>query len=83
MRNAIVVVVVALIAVAGTSLAYAQAPVDGTWKSTLNEINDGRQSTSWAAQGGRLAVGNTLNASSWDGASLGAEWASEFDTNTT
>lgn len=74
MRNAIVVVVVALIAVAGTSLAYAQPPVDGTWKSTLGEMDEGRQSTSWSAASGRLQVNNTLHAESWDGATLGAEW---------
>lgn len=75
MRNAIFAVVVALIAVTGASLAYAQAPVDGTWKSTDSDFLEGRQSTSWAAAGGRLTMLNTLNAASWDGAgTLGSDW---------
>jgi len=67
--------IVGLVLAVTAPAVFAQAPVNGVYKSTLGDFLEGRESTSWAAPAGRLMTGNTFNCESWDGAStLGAEW---------
>lgn len=57
--------------------AQAGAPVQGTYYSfdyPGGSFNPGHFSESWAGTGGQGAIGNTVNAQSWNGAVLGAEW---------
>jgi len=70
MKAVILVLLSVLIAVP----AFAGAPANGTYKSTdIGGLMDpGRYSELWF--GGKLAVNNTLNEQSWDGATLGAQW---------
>jgi hypothetical protein len=55
--------------------AFAQPPLNGTYKSTDlgGMMLTGRYSESWA-NGTKLDVDNTMNEQSWDGATLGTEW---------
>jgi hypothetical protein len=57
--------------------AQAGAPVQGvyyTYDMPGGSFNTGRFSESWAATGGQGAIGNTVNAQSFDGVALGIEW---------
>jgi len=67
-------VIVILLSVLISAPALAQAPLDGTYKSTDlgGSMLPGRYSESWFP--GPLAVNNTLNEESWDGATLGTQW---------
>jgi hypothetical protein len=67
-------VIVILLSVLISAPALAQAPLDGTYKSTDlgGTMLPGRYSESWFP--GPLAVNNTLNEESWDGATLGTQW---------
>ena len=53
----------------------AQAPANGTWKSIDlgGPVLLGRYSEYWFA-GTKLAVNNTVNEQSWDGATLATQW---------
>lgn len=82
MRNAIAVLVLVMVAAIAVPAVQAQPPIDGTWKTTNGDFLEGRESTSWSAPGalhpalgGRLQPGNTFNAASWNGGTLGTEWA--------
>jgi len=64
-----------IVVVGGASIAQAQAPVAGTYKSTNGDFLEGRSATSWVGAGmARLDMGNVLNIESWDGAGLASEW---------
>jgi hypothetical protein len=65
-----------LIALLIPALAIAGPPLDGVYKSVDvgGTIGTGRYTESWEAGGGPLMPGTTLNAESWDGASLALEW---------
>lgn len=68
--------VIALILVLGMAVpVMAQAPLDGTYKSTDlgGTILTGTYSEYWPG-GSKLSVNNTLNEQSWDGANLGTQW---------
>ncbi len=57
--------------------AQAGAPVQGTYYSydmPGGSFNTGRFSESWAGPGRHGAIGNTVNAQSWNGTALGTEW---------
>ena len=60
---------------AGTALA--DAPLSGTYNSDDigGTIATGRYTEAWAPGGSALMPGTTMNAQSWDGAVLGAEWS--------
>jgi len=68
------------IAIVGLALlvavpAFAGAPATGTylsWDMPGGSFDVGRFSESWNGGGGQ--IGNTVNAMSWDGATLGLEW---------
>lgn len=67
---------VAIIAVAAFP-ATAGPPVPGTYFSydmPGGAFNTGRFSESWVGTGRDGQIGNTVNAESWDGIVLGAEW---------
>jgi hypothetical protein len=70
MKAVIVVLLSIIIAVP----ALAGPPANGTYKSTDigGTMDPGRYSEYWF--GAKLAVNNTLNEQSWDGAVLGAQW---------
>lgn len=67
-------VIVILLSVLISAPALAGAPLNGTYKSTDigGLMLPGRYSESWYP--GPLAVNNTLNEQSWDGATLGTQW---------
>lgn len=56
--------------------ALAGPPLVGDYTTTDlgGPVSVGRYSEAWTAGGGALLAGTTLNAESWDGASLGTEW---------
>jgi hypothetical protein len=68
-------VIVFLLSIFVAVPVLAQAPVNGTYKTTdLGGLMlPGHYSEYWAA-GTKLAVGNTMNEESWDGATLGTQW---------
>jgi hypothetical protein len=67
-------VIVILLSVLVSVPALAGPPNNGTYKSTDigGTMLPGRYSENW--YGTALAVNNTLNEQSWDGATLGTEW---------
>jgi len=74
MKKGLKVFVLAMLGATIAAAASAQAPATGTWKSSLAEILEGRQATSWSAASGHYQLGNVINQASWDGATLGGEW---------
>ena len=72
-RTLITILLSALLA----SAAFAGAPLSGTYDSDDlgGSISTGRYSEGWVAGGGALLPGTTMNAQSWDGSVLGAEWS--------
>ena len=66
--------IVFLLSILVTVPVFAQAPVNGTYKSTdlAGTMLTGRYSELW--YGGPLQVNNTVNEMSWDGATLGTQW---------
>ena len=59
----------------GVTVAQAQAPVDGTYKTSNGDFLEGRSATSWVTPvNDPPQVGNVLHGQSWDGAVLGTEW---------
>jgi hypothetical protein len=81
-RPAIAVILLATALFA--SVALAGPPLAGVYKTTDNggTISTGRYTEGWAAGGAALAPGTTLNAESFDGASLGTEWRYSCSTET-
>ena len=67
---------VVMLLVLFTATSYAAAPLNGDYQSTDlgGPLLLGRYSEGWAAGGGALVPGTTLNAQSWDGATLGTQW---------
>ena len=59
-----------------TGTTYADAPLNGDYQSTDlgGPLLLGRYTEGWASGGSALAPGTTLNAESWDGATLGTQW---------
>ena len=57
-------------------IALAGPPIDGAYDSTDlgGSVYLGRYTEGWDGGGGALQNGTTLNAESWDGATLGAQW---------
>jgi len=70
--TAVAVVLVAAVVVP----VHAGPPLNGVYQSTDlgGPVQLGRYTESWMGAGMPLAMGNTLNAQSWDGMNLGAEW---------
>jgi hypothetical protein len=76
MRHLGTCVVVAALAIMVATAALAGPPVPGNYQSSDigGPISVGRYTEGWAAGGGALASGTTLNAESWNGTTLGTEW---------
>lgn len=73
MRITLTVLSLAMALVLGASLAQAQPPVNGTYKTLNGDFHEGRYSVSWT-NGAELQSGNVLDVESWDGSVLGTEW---------
>jgi hypothetical protein len=73
-RSAIAASALLILLLAGTALAGP--PLSGAYKSVDigGPVYVGRYTEGWAAGGGAIFAGATLNAESWDGATLGAQW---------
>ena len=54
--------------------AWSQCPIPGTYSTYTSTIQSGRASESWCGDVAPGRSGNTENAASWDGSSLGAQW---------
>jgi hypothetical protein len=74
MRNAILISILTVVLMVGAASVYAGPPINGTYKSTLGQFDEGREASSWSAGGGFLSTGGILHAESWDGVGLGADW---------
>lgn len=73
MRNAILVSILTAVLVVGSASVYAGPPLNGTYKSSSGDFDEGREASSWAA-GNFVGVGNVLHAESWDGVTFGVDW---------
>lgn len=73
MRNAILISILTLVLVIGAASVYAGPPVNGTYKSSNGDFDEGSEASSWVG-GGFLSTGNVLHAESWDGATFGNDW---------
>lgn len=76
MRNAFTVLVLSVMLVLGVSAAYAQAPLDGTYKTQDNDFLEGRYSIAWPGGNTYQDANNLLHAESWDSnnGALGSQW---------
>jgi len=74
MKSGILVLGLAATVAFGATIALAQAPVDGTYKTSLGDFLEGRSSNAWLAPNTPHVFGNGLHGQSWDGATLGTEW---------
>jgi len=74
MRNAILISILTVVLAVGAASVYAQPPVNGTYKSSNGQFDEGREASSWVAGGGFLSTGGVLHAESFDGAALGGDW---------
>jgi len=73
MRNAILVSILAVVLVMGAAAVYAGPPVNGTWKSTNGDFDEGTATSSWA--GGYLSLGNILYGRSTSGGVFTNDWS--------
>jgi hypothetical protein len=74
MRNVILVSILAVVLAVGAAAVNAGPPVNGTYKSTNGDFDEGREASSWPGGNTFLSVGNVLHAESWSGAALGGDW---------
>jgi hypothetical protein len=74
MRNAILISILTVVLVVGAASVMAGPPLNGTYKSTDGDFDEGREASSWAPGGGFLSIGGVLHAESWDGVALGGDW---------
>lgn len=74
MRNAILISILTVVLAVGAASVFADAPLNGTYKTSDGDFDEGREASSWAAGGGYLSTGGVLHAESWDGAALGGDW---------
>jgi hypothetical protein len=52
----------------------AYRPIEGVYDTTIGNLKPGRVSEAWCTLPSPGVPGNTQNAESWDGATLGAQW---------
>ena len=74
MRNAILISILTVVLTVGAASVFAGPPLNGTYKSSDGDFDEGREASSWAAGGGYLSTGGVLHAESWDGVGLGGDW---------
>jgi hypothetical protein len=64
-----------MVVVAATaSAALAGSPIDGVYKSSDGDFNEGREGSWWRSGVSFLDIGNVLHAESWNGSTLGTDW---------
>jgi hypothetical protein len=73
MRNAILISVLSAVLVAGAASVYAGPPLNGVYKSSLGQFDEGREASTWVG-GGFLTNGNVIHLLAYDGAVLGGDW---------
>jgi hypothetical protein len=73
MRNAILISILTIVLMVGTASVYAGPPINGTYKSSDGDFDEGREASSWLG-GGFLSTGNVLHGQSWNGVALGGDW---------
>jgi hypothetical protein len=66
-------VILFAILMASSVPALAGEPLDGVYKSSLGDFDEGRESSWWSFDG-YVSNLNTMHAESWDGATLGGDW---------
>ena len=74
MRNAILVSIVTVVLAVGAAAVYAGPPIAGTYKSTLNQFDEGTATTGWSA-GGYFGTGGLIFARSYAGGVFTNDWA--------
>jgi len=74
MRNAILVSVLATALVTVSATVFAGAPVNGTYKSTDLDFDEGTAASSWPGAANFLGGGNTLYAQSFAGGVFTGDW---------
>lgn len=76
MRNAILVSILMVVLVMGVAAVYAGPPIQGTYKSTDGDFDEGAATTSWAAGNylGAASVGNVIFARSSSGGVFTNDW---------
>jgi len=73
MRNAILVSILTVVLVVGAAAVYAGPPVNGTYKSTNGDFDEGTATTSWLG-GGYFTAGNLIFARSAAGGVFTNDW---------
>jgi hypothetical protein len=73
MRNAILISILSAVLVAGAASVYAGPPLNGIYKSSDGDFDEGRETSTWAG-GNFLSTANVLHALAWDGSVLGGDW---------
>ena len=53
--------------------AQAGSPLNGVYRSSADQVLNGRFSEAWIG-GGQGSIGNTVHAASWDGTALATQW---------
>jgi hypothetical protein len=79
MKNAILVLGLTAVLVAGAVAVYAGPPLSGTWKSTNGDFDEGTATTKWAA-GSFVGLGNTLYGRSFAGGVFTNDWTIQCPT---
>lgn len=74
MRNAILVSILTGVLVMGAASAYAGPPINGTYKSSLNQFDEGRATTTGGTFVGAASVGNVIYGRSFAGVAFTNDW---------
>lgn len=74
MKNVILVSILAVVLAVGAVSVFAGPPVNGTYKSSDGDFDEGREGSSWPGGNVFLSLGNVLHAESWSGSALGGDW---------
>ncbi len=75
MKRVVIIILAALFALPATA-SFAGPPLNGNYQSVDlgGSVYTGRYTEGWDAGGGPVLGGTTLNAESWDGATLATQW---------
>jgi hypothetical protein len=67
MKNAILVFVLTAVLVVSAAAVWAGPPLNGTWKSTNSDFDEGTATTKWAPGNNYLGLGNVIYGQSYNG----------------
>jgi hypothetical protein len=73
MRRLFTILLLTVLLALGVTVASAQPPIDGTFKTQDGDFLEGRYSVSWPGANDYRDIGNRIHLESFDG-SLGTEW---------